>query len=397
MNAHDRRVPICFLTNAYPDKASPYPTYGRFIRELAQHLTRYGLTISVVTPRLFQHSRSHEQHRYERVDRFPFWSDNRLLIEHRRVPILRMVTYLISGLVTGLRVVRRDSCRLIHAHWGLPAGLIAVVIGRLVNRPVVLTIHGSDVRWAFEKKGLFRVLFRWTARRADCVTTVSRNIAEKTRTLGISEAKIRVFPMGVSDEFFAALPDGLSRSEGDGKTIIVSNRHLLPVYNVDCLVRAIPHVVEDTDQVLFLIAGDGERRRALESMVHRTGLAPWVRFLGTVDHEQMPGVLKASQIYVSTSLSDGASVSLLEAMVCGLFPIVTDIPANREWIRHGDNGFLVTPDDEFALADKIKLALKDETMRKRAGRVNMSLAREGASWGKVCTILREVYQSVAVL
>lgn len=396
MNRHEKRKTICFLTNAYPDASSPYPMYGRFIRELVEHLTQSDLNISVVTPRLFQHSKAHETRKRERVYRFRFWSDNRLLIEHQRIPVLRMMTYLLSGVLKGLHVVQKDSCRLIHAHWALPAGLIAVTVGRVLKRPVILTVHGSDARWAFEKKGLLRMLFGWTARRADFVTTVSQNIAEKMLAIGIEEKKILVFPMGVSDEFFSPPPARSSRPEHDGKTVVVSNRHLLPLYNVDCLIRAIPYVVRDFAEVSFLIAGDGERRPALESMVHRMGLRPWVRFLGTISHQQMPGILKSSQIYVSTSLSDGASVSLLEAMACGLFPIVTDIPANREWIRHGYNGFLVPPDNEFALADRIRLALKDETMRKRAGRVNMRLAREGASWGEICKTLKDVYQRLAI-
>ena len=81
------------MTNAYPDAASPYPMYGHFIRELVEHLRQNDLDISVVTPRLFQHSKTHETTAGERVYRFWFWSDNRLLIEYRRVPLLRMLTY----------------------------------------------------------------------------------------------------------------------------------------------------------------------------------------------------------------------------------------------------------------------------------------------------------------
>lgn len=392
MNPHAQIPSICFLTNAYPDASSPYPMYGRFIGELVEHLTQGDLTISVVTPRLFRHSRTHEIRERERVYRFWFWSENRLLAEYRRVPIVRMVTYLISGVVQATRVVQRNSCRLIHAHWALPAGLIGVVVGRVLKKPVVVTVHGSDARWAFEKKGLFGILFGWAARRADFVTTVSQNIAQRMIGLGIKQENILAFPMGISDRFFSSPPTRPLESQEDREVVILSNRHLLPVYNVDCLIRAVPHVVDDFDQVSFLIAGEGERRSALESMVHRMRLQPWVRFCGAIDHEQMPDLMRSSQIYVSTSLSDGASVSLLEAMACGLFPVVTDIPANREWIRDGYNGYLVPPDDALALAGRIKMAIQDKTMREKARRANVELARQKASWEEICKNLRQIYQ-----
>jgi glycosyltransferase involved in cell wall biosynthesis len=395
MNPDDRSKSICVVTNAYPDVSSPYPMYGRFVKELVDHLTENGLTLSVVTPRLFPQNSSNEMKGWERVYRFWFWSDNRRLVEYRRVPVFRMLTYLISGVLKTIRIVRKNSCRLIHAHWAIPAGLIAVVVGRVLRKPVVLTVHGSDARWAFERKGLVGSLFGWTARRADFVTTVSQNIAEKMMSIGIMDERILVFPMGVSDEFFSPLPARLPRSEHNGKTVIVSNRHLLPAYSVDCLIRAIPHVVEEFPEVLFLIIGDGERRSVLESMARRMRLLPWVQFLGPVDHGQMPGVLRSSQIYVSTSPSDGASVSLLEAMACGLFPVVTDIPANREWIRDGHNGCLVPPDDERALASGIKTALRDKAVRERAGGMNVELAREKASWWEICETLKNLYQRLA--
>ncbi|MBW2058260.1 MAG: glycosyltransferase [Deltaproteobacteria bacterium] len=397
MNRHEKRDSICFLTNAYPDPASPYPMYGRFIGELAEQIVRNDFRVSVVTPRIFRHSKACETRGQERIYRFWFWSDNRLLIEHRRIPAVKMVTYLLSGTLLGLRVVTKDHCGLIHAHWALPAGLIAVVVGRVLRIPVVVTVHGSDARLAFEKKGLLRMLFAWTLKRADSVTAVSRNIAEEIRALGIVEDKTIVFPMGVSDRFFRSRPAGALLPGPEGRTVIVSNRHLLPLYNVGCLIDAIPHVVHDSSDVLFLIAGDGRARPALEARVERRGLAPWVRFLGAVDHEQMPALLESSHIYVSTSPSDGTSLSLLEAMACGLFPVVTDIPANREWIEEGVNGFLVPPDDEIALAERIKQAVRDEAMRRRAGLVNMELARQKASWPEICRILMRTYRLLAAI
>ncbi len=382
------------MTNAYPDASCPYPMYGRFIQEMVDHLTRGDLAVSVVTPRLFRQSKAYEVRERERVYRFWFWSEDRLLIQYERTPVLKMVTYVLSGLVKGLRVVQKDSCRLIHAHWAFPAGLIAVAVGFFLKRPVVLTVHGSDARWAFEKKGLFRVLFRWAAMRARIVTTVSQNISRRMLSMGMTGDRIVVFPMGVSDQFFRSGKKTQPRPQGDGTVIVVSTRHLLPLYNVECLIRAIPHVLSRSKRVLFLVANDGERRAVLESMVRKMKLLPWVRFLGSIPHGQMPALLNCSDIYVSTSPADGTSVSLLEAMACGLFPVVTNIPANREWIQDGENGFLVPTHDEVALADKLYRAIEDEALREKAREINVRLVGEKASWERISQILREIYERV---
>ncbi len=370
--------------------------YGRFIRELVEHLIGDHVTVSVVTPRLFRASKAFEAGKGEKVYRFWFWSKNQRLIEYRHVPVLRMATYLVSGALKVFQVIRKDSCRLIHAHWALPAGLIAVTLGTLLKRPVLLTVHGSDARWAFEKKGLFRVLFKWVMGRADFVTTVSQKIAEKVIPLGIEEERIAVFPMGVSEQFFATLQATKPKPESEGKIVVLSNRHLLALYNVECLIRAVPHVVSQCGKVLFLVANDGERRSVLESMAREMKLFPWVRFLGRIPHGEMPALLNSSHIYVSTSPADGASVSLLEAMACGLFPIVTDIPANREWIKDGENGFLVPTDDEVTLADRVCTAVRDEDLRKKARQANIELVQEKASWERVSQSLMEIYNRLVV-
>jgi glycosyltransferase involved in cell wall biosynthesis len=365
--------------------------YGRFIKELVEDLVGDNFRISVVTPRLFRQSESREIRKREMVYRFWFWSGNRLLVTYRRVPVFRILTYLISGMMRAMRVIQKDSCQLVHAHWAFPAGVMAVTVGRLLRKPVILTIHGSDARWAFEKKGLFRILFAWVAKRADQVTVVSQHIAEHTKALGIKEEKIHVFPMGVSERFFSSRGTRTSRPEYEGKTVIVSNRHLLPSYNVDCLIRAVPRVVSRCDHVMFVIAGDGERRAVLESKVRQNDLLPWVHFLGAIPHDRMSDLLKSCHIFVSTSLSDGTSVSMLEAMACGLFPVVTDIPTNREWIKNGKNGFLTPTNNEVALADRLIMAIEHAELREKAKPINTQIVRERASWEKVTHTLVEIY------
>jgi glycosyltransferase involved in cell wall biosynthesis len=101
-------------------------------------------------------------------------------------------------------------------------------------------------------------------------------------------------------------------------------------------------------------------------------------FLGGVGEREMEGLLQSTSYYVSASLSDGASSSLLEAMASGLFPIVSDIPANREWITHEENGLLFPPGDHVTLAACLGRAIKNESWMDGARDTNRQLVRERA-------------------
>ena len=92
-------------------------------------------------------------------------------------------------------------------------------------------------------------------------------------------------------------------------------------------------------QAKFVIAGTGEQQAYLRELTHDLGVSNNTKFIGWVPRSELPKYLSSADVYVSSSLSDGTSNSLLEAMACGLAPIVTDIPANQTWIDDGKNGF----------------------------------------------------------
>jgi len=160
---------------------------------------------------------------------------------------------------------------------------------------------------------------------------------------------------------------------------------------VSHLIRAIPSVLRVVPNVRFLIAGDGLERERLKKEVDRLGIAASVAFLGKIPHEDMPSLLAETDVYVSTSLSDGTSVSLLEAMASGAFPVVTDIAANKEWITDGMNGFLVPIEDETSLAQKIVQSLRNEKLMERARQGNWEAVREKAYLEHHMEHLRTIY------
>jgi glycosyltransferase involved in cell wall biosynthesis len=107
----------------------------------------------------------------------------------------------------------------------------------------------------------------------------------------------------------------------------------------------------------------------------------------------MAGLLSQADIYVSTSLYDGTSLSLLEAMASGAFPIVTDIASNREWITDGDNGFLVSKENENLLAKRIVEAIRDHRLLGEASEKNRKIVKQKAYWAENIKKIVQLYQN----
>jgi L-malate glycosyltransferase len=382
---------VLFLTNAYPDFQDSYR--GVFIQKLASLLREKGYQISIVTPKIYRESQYFEEQNGINVYRFPFFAGDRLLIEYEKIPYLRMLLYYTNGFLLTMYTALRSGCNIIHVHWAIPTGLIGAWVGALVRKPLVVTIHGSDLRMALERSNFVRRLFIYVCKKADHLNCVSEVQKKELERLGILAKKISIIPMGIDAAF---LETGKNRGvESKNRPItILSNRNLLPIYNVSLLIRAIPIILKYEPETKFRIAGDGSERKALEGEVKSLNINSSVEFLGRVPHEEMSNLLSQADIYVSTSLHDGTSVSLLEAMGSGVFPVVTDIPANREWISNGENGFLVPADDAESLASKIIDAIRNRELVRKSREGNRLIVEEKALWPEYIKKVEYIYANI---
>jgi len=249
--------------------------------------------------------------------------------------------------------------------------------------PFLAVAWGSDVLIEAKRSPILRILGRVTMRAADAVIVDSEIQCRAVLQLGCKPSKIYSFPWGIDLQRFKPekSTEARDRLGWSNQKIVLSTRKHLPVYGVEYLLRAI-QLMKPAKGTKFIIAGDGPLLTRHKSLAKELGIEDDVRFLGWVPNEELPMFLNAASIYVSTSFSDGASASLMEAIACGLPVVVTDIPANREWITDGENGLLVPPGDSTALATAITRALKDPELRARMRLANLKLAQERADWNR---------------
>jgi len=268
------------------------------------------------------------------------------------------------------RVVRRIKPDIVHAHYLPSNGMMAAMAG---VHPLIVTAHGSDVHYCIHHV-IKRHAILLALRRADLVNAVSRDLERKILSLGLPAEKVFCLTLGIDTKRFIC-ERGRRRP---GPTRIICTRRMGPVYQCGLIVEAAADLAERGVDFELTFGATGPEEPRLRQEVERRGLQDCVTFLGGYALDSLPALLADSDICVSASRSDGTSLSLLEAMAAGAFPVVSDIVANREWLTGDGDSLLFDVDSREQLARCLELAITDSRLRQSAVEINRQrVLREG--------------------
>jgi glycosyltransferase involved in cell wall biosynthesis len=315
-----------------------------------------------------------------------------MLVKSATFPLKIVSIYRIKALIN------RIKPDILHAHYVTNYGLF----GALCNfNPFVVTAWGSDVFIVPEARFVSMIkkyIAIYTLRKADLITSDSLFSNRTIGGFGVDEEKVKLIVLGVDLRLFHQIENSEEFKKElhipQNCQVVISTRNLEPVYDVSTLIKAIPYVVDERPNTYFLIVGEGTLRHQLEELTSKLGVAKSVRFVGSVLNREMPRFLGASDIFVSTSLSDTRSVSLLEAMANGLPAVVTDLEGNKECVKEGVNGFLFAKGDFKVLAEKIIYLLRDEDTRRRFGIINRQYVEKEGSYEKEMGKMEKLYKGL---
>ncbi len=269
-------------------------------------------------------------------------------------------------------------------------------------KPCFLFVWGSDVLIWPKRLVIFKSVVEHSLKKADAILVDSDVQAEACLGLGASPDKIIKIPWFDIDDVHNIKINNEDRKKtrlnlgiSEDETVIISTRSHEQVYSVETLILAISKIIKHENKVRFLIIGGGSKTLFLKQLAQRQGILDKVLFTGKKSRKEVLQYLQLSDIYVSTSLSDGTSASLLEAMAYRVPAIVTDIPGNREWIRNGTNGILFPIKDHKALAENIMKLLKDNASRKSFRAKAYATVTEKANWKKNSKLLDKLIISLS--
>lgn len=307
----------------------------------------------------------------------------------QRLPYgLRTLRVGMQWLVRGLRrTVRAIHPDILHGHFVIDYGWYAALAG---YAPLVVSTWGSDVLLHPRRSVISRQIVGYTLRHSQLVHALSRDLADAVRAFGVPQERVLVAPLGVEDNWLTIR----AMSVTPDRPVLVSTRVFHEVYNLPTLLRAVDHVRRRHPGVRLRLTSDGPLRGQLEALVAELGLHPHVEFLGWLSRDRLRAAIAGADIYVSTSWSDGSSVSLLEAMAAGLTPVVSDIPGNREWITHGENGLLADPHDVESVARALEQAITQPDWRRSVAQRNAAVIRERALWSTQMQRVEQAYEAL---
>lgn len=245
-------------------------------------------------------------------------------------------------------LIQEYAPSIIHIHQVNSYAYYSLIAARKSSVPKILTAWGSDILLSPKKNCLLKKMVQFNLRHADFFTSDSEFMAEEMRSL---------LPKRKLDILIANF--GIEVIEKDllKENIIYSNRLHKKLYQIESVINAFKLFLENSIDKTWklIIAATGEETDNLKSVVEHLNLKGNVEFVGWVDQEKNIEYYSKARLFVSIPESDATSISLLEAMAYGCIPVLSDLPANREWIDDGKNGIIVNSPSENIFDRALKL------------------------------------------
>ena len=371
----NRNLKILILNHEFP----PVGGGGSPITfELSRQLVRMGHQVDVVTMHYG------DLPRFETVEGINIYRTpairKRANISHTH----ELATYLPGALFKTLSLAKQQKYDIIHCHFIIPGGPLALTVSKLTKIPYIITAHGSDVpgynpdRFRFQHKFTKPVL-KAVCRNAKMVTSPSlylKNLILKN----IGNYEIKHIPNGIDLENFKL---DLTRPR---ENIILTTGRLLKRKGFQTLIRAV-HDVELPFEVH--IAGDGPYRQQLEKLAE--GSKTKIIFHGWLEKasKDLLSLYERASIYVLVSAKENASVSLLEGMAAGCVVITTNVSGCPETV--GDAAFLIDFDDSDRLKEILIRLSTQKQLLKEYARKAYSRLTDNFLWDQIAADYIKVY------
>ena len=374
----DENLRIAYICINYP------PAIGGIASVLsatAQELVNRGQEVHVITPKL-QDVPTYESKGNLSIHRIPM----------RDFGAFSKLGFILKAVYRFYKI--RPS--LIHSHDIFLPTTAASVYNLLTNTPIILTIHTSssglglgDVAVLKQSHfGSFRQ--NWLSKNIAFFIALSQIIREDLKTLGISESKIVPIPNGIDVErFFPAsgteqmtlrqqleLPNGI---------IVIYAGRLHSDKRVDQLIKIWKNIRIVHPNATLLIVGSGPDEDLL-----RKSAGPGIIFTGGI--QNVAPYLRSADLFVLPSVSEGFSLSILEALACGLPVIVTPVGAVNEVINHGQNGWIVDIDNLACLEASILELIGDPGLRTALGNAGRQSVEDNYAISSVISKLIDLYK-----
>jgi len=371
---------------------SPREITYSFVFDEVVRLAKRGLNVSVARFRFEGDARAygvkfHDVRRSQmltlflRLNKIAFFPINALL----RSPLSLYSELVYSKHIEDL--IEKLEPDLLHAHFAYPEGWAAYLakVGLRQRIPLVVTLHGYDilvepsVGYGIRLSKRYEALVKKVLNAADAIIVASRAVFNEAASLVKDVGKIHLISNGVDTKRFNPALNGniiRKRFAVEDKQVIFTLRHHSPRYGITYLLLAAKLVLDKRKDVAFIIGGSGPLLDYHKMLTRRLGISSYVLFTGRIPQEELPLYYAASDVVVVPSLQEAWGLVATEAMACGKPVVASRVGGLPDQVIDGYNGFLVSPRDPKALADRILYLLENPSEARRMGLNGRKLAEE---------------------
>jgi len=272
------------------------------------------------------------------------------------IPLLRAFTFTFAGLPIGLFRIYKHNIDVIHAHYLIPAGLLGTILGKLTRKPVIVTVHGSDVI----KLSSLTFLKRWIGKNSKVIVTTDF-LKRKMKAMGVDST---VIPNGLDHRKIES-----SKPKKLKKPAILFVGSLIPSKT-----GVLPEIIDK--QYNFYLIGDGPLKDELGGIK-----------LGKLPQEEVYSYMKGADLFLSTSRWEGFGLAILEAMACGT-PVVARPNSAQEELVKG-RGLLADSSLEFHTA--IAKYFSDPKLREKSIQSGIEYSKQ-FSWEATSDEIDRIYE-----
>lgn len=228
------------------------------------------------------------------------------------------------------KVILEFNPDIIHVHQANSYGLLTTLANRQL-KPLVLTTWGSDVLLLPQKNWRYKAMVQFVLKRAQKITADAQFMAEAISKLAPKQA-VLVANFGV-DLIMPVVPI-------EKQQLLFSNRMHEPLYRINEVIMQSADFLKANPDWKLILAASGSLTDALKQLAAKHLPPGSFEFVGFLKPEDNRNYYAKAKVYISIPESDGTAISLLEAMAFGCIPLVSDLPANKEWINSGTNGII---------------------------------------------------------
>lgn len=394
---------VCMVTSSFPRYDGD--SWGPFILNYCKTLQKLGIEMHVVAPLAKPCKKMEEEIEGVIIHRFNYWplkSTQRLAYPPGIIPNIKnyslakfqIFPYIFACFSKVLETVKKHKIDLIHAQWAFPSGFVAVLTEKVLKIPFLVTTQGAE--FFISKPTFIKKIIRYVLQKAECVMPVSYHMYKRAIVYGADKNSLFVIPNAVDTKTF-------SKSNNNGRSelgidpdnyVILTVRRLVHEKKVDVLIQAFAKFAESKSKVNLVIIGDGPERKKLENLARKLDVADKAIFIGWIDNKNLPKYYNISDVYVLSTVQEGLSLSLLEAMSCGLPVICTNIVGNPEVVSDGKNGFLVPPNDPNAICERLGYLYDNPNLATEMGKKAAKFINQNYSLKVIGKRIKDVYEKV---